>query len=904
MNTYIAKDSFLSTGFCRSALTANFSTTAYASFLLTWGSVRLQLLDIQRFPPIPKEGEQSRFYLAASDGESLIWVVVPPNTNIEQDVAQFHLDVGCVVTLLKYTLLQAKNGFNVVVVMGTCAEGGGECMTFSPYSSPLIGAPTWDHSMFTLSSVALLTETPVAAAAATSSCDTDPPPPLRIMLLKMKEMENIFQRCVTVTLNEIVRNPTCVLSPWKIDLQWIWVGTPYSSYDVEKANLLYHTSSASADGFQRRRRREEEEENEEEGQEGEEESGGGAGGKGGNGEDDFPFSFRDRPFSARSSSRRKGGGGGGRRGGPGRASGSNTRYTLKTIAMDANGHLIPCIFCGRLEWLEERILRPASLSSTTTTTSFSWSSPPGQTLPPPPSSSSFSSFVRLRCANATVVWESRSEASLLSHFSLREHAVHLYPLRIPVLDASPQCRAVVLAQGGMTRMHPREDSAGGGGGVGTERMRGRRRGEAGEESENHGSSTARMEVGEEAATAANKAAAASSSVSMDSPCFPIYPVAAASALAAGLSLSSVSYILQQGIVGQVVSFTAIIVSVCPPSLTHTKRGSTLRASVMVADPAQRLAVLDITLWGEAANFTSHFPRGQRCWFHRFTIREFQRKKNVSSRVDSICVFLSDELVLERESAPMTGDDDGAAGAGMIQPAVEEVKDILVVEGMSEGACHLSIRRSDLWGNRVGCRPAGTCTALTTAATPPPPFPSVHLSVSLSLSTPMLPALARIQEVDHPLLWWQCSACRECSSFSARTSSSTPSPDPSVACPSCKNSSRKAVLRSTLVFSDGNTRISAMCENSALEVLLDTTAEDLREASARMFYSLQKEGKSTDHVGDLIERPLCASLSGSPVLVWLFHRGYCGLPPLVTRCCPLDYRSSSHVLLSLIEGKTE
>lgn len=504
-----AHASFLSTGFCQFVIESSVSARESEALPLQWASPRLQVLDIQRFPPIPREKEPSRFYLAASDAVSLIWVVVPPQTALESDIAQFNVDVGCFLTLQKYTLVPATNGRSVVIAIQA---------TFTPHASPLVGAPI-PHP-----------EVPMTFSPGALQPHTEPTDPAASHPIpaELEAMAQALEGYTTVTLKDIVHHPGCVLHAWKIDLQWVWVGTPFSSSS----------------------------------------SGGGGGGP----PEAADMSGKDR---------------------------RRARHTLKTVAMDGNGHLIGCIFYGRWGWLEEQIGSRLSSSASSSVVGEKWGGGGGEEGGPPLRP------LRLRCGNGGVVWESTTTAAVPSQLSFREDTTLLFPLSCPASLAS-----TVVSPSSTTF-----SGEGGGGGV-----------------DSHGSGTSRP-------------LGLPSSSSSSSSSFPLFPVGVVGELAG--TLPSVSFILQEVPVGQVVSFTATVVSVRSGVLTHTKRGSTLRAHLLVADPVQRLTLLEVTTWGDAAKDTTRFERGKRYWFHNLAVREFQQKKNVSSRSDSLFVFLADVFVPEK-----------------------------------------------------------------------------------------------------------------------------------------------------------------------------------------------------------------------------------------------------------------
>lgn len=738
-------ESLLSSGFCREVLGTTFSATEYEAFKSKWGAVRLQIVDVQRYPPIPRKGERSRFYLAASDGETLVWVVIPPRTALEQDIAQFQLDIGCVVTLQEYLLLQAENGHAVVVTRH---------VSYSPHSRPLLGSPTWDPTLVSLSSAALL-HGPSAATPTAEERET-------------AATEEALQRFPSVTVKDIVHQPSCVLHEWKIDLQWIWIGTPYASFGEENASFPVHsdrTQARPAEYTAMGEEREAEVEREKK--------------KTGSSEGKERTRLRDR---------------------------GRTSYTVKTIGMDENGHLVPCIFYGRWEWMQTHLL----VESLPTNPHFPFS------VMLPSSSSSLLPPLRCWCAKGRVVWESTAEAALPSHLVFREPTALLMALgRDHHHLAVPQTRS----------SH-----------------------HTGESMENEMTST------DQALSTRHRLAA---------PPFPVTPVAVVGELTR--TLPSVVSILQEATLGQVVSFTARVVSVREGVLTHTIRGSTLRAHLIAADSVQRLVLLNITLWGDAAKDAAIFQRGQKYWFHRLTVREFQHQKNVSSRSDSVFIPLAETLVWEERNTMREGGPSQSEGLTR-----------------EEGQPH-DIEKNPMTSSGTG-RASGMVGNGDVSSAP--------FVMSLSLSSPFLPSLARVQGMTKPLIWWQCNAC---GAYGALLPPSALQPP----CVRCGGAFGMPVFHTTVQLSDGAMVVEAACETTAAEMLLETTASEVQAGRGSRFSSSTTPSAKHDPL-TLWEDQICVSLVGCPVLVWLLRREHSDNSYLLTRCLHVDFQACSHALLSLIE----
>ncbi|RNF09396.1 hypothetical protein TraAM80_02193 [Trypanosoma rangeli] len=137
----------LSRGFCACAMVGGLPHGEGGSWALRWSSPRVQVVDIQRYPKFVADSfAVSRFYLAASDSASLIWLVIPPGSEMEELVDTFQIEVGCCVTLNEYSVVAAKNGLNVVVPLS---------ISYSGTELSLLGNPTFDATLFHLSSEAL-----------------------------------------------------------------------------------------------------------------------------------------------------------------------------------------------------------------------------------------------------------------------------------------------------------------------------------------------------------------------------------------------------------------------------------------------------------------------------------------------------------------------------------------------------------------------------------------------------------------------------------------------------------------------------------------------------------------------------------------------------------------------------
>ncbi|ORC93826.1 uncharacterized protein TM35_000017030 [Trypanosoma theileri] len=137
----------LTQGFCASALMGSIPNGGEESWSSLWPSPTLQVVDIQRYPKvITQPSVISRFYVALSDSASLIWLIAPPGSEMEELIHTFQIEVGSCITLKAYTVISAKNGLNVLVPIS---------ISYSDTVLSLLGNPVFDPSLFELSSAAL-----------------------------------------------------------------------------------------------------------------------------------------------------------------------------------------------------------------------------------------------------------------------------------------------------------------------------------------------------------------------------------------------------------------------------------------------------------------------------------------------------------------------------------------------------------------------------------------------------------------------------------------------------------------------------------------------------------------------------------------------------------------------------
>ncbi|RNF26551.1 uncharacterized protein Tco025E_01154 [Trypanosoma conorhini] len=137
----------LSEGFCACALAGGLPRGAGGSWVSRWPSPRVQVVDIQRYPKLVTDPfEVPRFYVAASDSASLIWLVIPPGSEMEELIDTFQIEVGCCIMLSEYSVVTARNGLNVVVPLS---------ISYSATELSLLGNPVFDAALFNLSTESL-----------------------------------------------------------------------------------------------------------------------------------------------------------------------------------------------------------------------------------------------------------------------------------------------------------------------------------------------------------------------------------------------------------------------------------------------------------------------------------------------------------------------------------------------------------------------------------------------------------------------------------------------------------------------------------------------------------------------------------------------------------------------------
>ncbi|KPI88247.1 hypothetical protein ABL78_2671 [Leptomonas seymouri] len=209
----------LTTGFCEAALLQHLAVGEVEGWHRQWPQPTLQIVDVQRYPRRPTiESGPCRFYLAASDGSSLVWLVVPPRTPLEEAIAGFELEVGCCVTLLSHTLVTAANGLNVVVP---------QQVKYSSNTLRLLGQPTCHEGLFSLSTSSPLqrcSEGKGRGIAGTGSAAARRP-------------------SHRIAVRDFLENPERALGNWSIAVRVVWRGR---EYQMNSSSRTFGSTSVGA----------------------------------------------------------------------------------------------------------------------------------------------------------------------------------------------------------------------------------------------------------------------------------------------------------------------------------------------------------------------------------------------------------------------------------------------------------------------------------------------------------------------------------------------------------------------------------------------------------------------------------------------------------------------------------
>jgi hypothetical protein len=210
----------LSEGFCAAALTQTLTATEVNAWQQQWPQPTLQVVDIQRYPRCPTAATgPCRFYVAASDGQSLIWMVVPPNTPLEEAIESFELEVGCCVTVLSHALVTAANGLNVVVPL---------CVKYTSNTLRLLGQPDGADLLFPLSPASLVQRSAGLEEAVVNA--TTSREPLR-------------RPSHRIVVRDFVDNPEKALGNWSIAVRVVWRG---HEYQMNSSSRPFGLSSVAA----------------------------------------------------------------------------------------------------------------------------------------------------------------------------------------------------------------------------------------------------------------------------------------------------------------------------------------------------------------------------------------------------------------------------------------------------------------------------------------------------------------------------------------------------------------------------------------------------------------------------------------------------------------------------------
>ncbi|CAD2214775.1 hypothetical protein, conserved [Angomonas deanei] len=187
----------LTVGFCESAVFGSFTQIELEKWKSQWVDPCLQIIDIQRYQY--ESSEQQCFYVAASDSKSLVWLVVPPLTALEEMISTYQLEIGCCIVLKEYTILSSGNGLNVIIPLN---------ITFSPNPLSLIGnSADLSSPLFHLSDMSLCWRT------------------------ERQQTTQSHNTTVEVTLADLQRDPQCVLKPWSMEGRVVWKGKGHRMQD-------------------------------------------------------------------------------------------------------------------------------------------------------------------------------------------------------------------------------------------------------------------------------------------------------------------------------------------------------------------------------------------------------------------------------------------------------------------------------------------------------------------------------------------------------------------------------------------------------------------------------------------------------------------------------------------------
>lgn len=169
-----------------------------------WPHPCVQVVDLQRYPQEVEETTPapSLFYVAVSDAESLLWLLVPPGTEMEELVASYQIDVGCCVTLRDYAVVTAANGYNVLVLLR---------VDYSPNPLSLIGHPRYDANLFQLSPRALTLSHRDSGNSAK-----------RVEDAAAAAAEGKTPYGEEIVLRDLVERPECAMKAWWVTLRILW----------------------------------------------------------------------------------------------------------------------------------------------------------------------------------------------------------------------------------------------------------------------------------------------------------------------------------------------------------------------------------------------------------------------------------------------------------------------------------------------------------------------------------------------------------------------------------------------------------------------------------------------------------------------------------------------------------
>lgn len=265
--------------------------------------------------------------------------------------------------------------------------------------------------------------------------------------------------------------------------------------------------------------------------------------------------------------------------------------------------------------------------------------------------------------------------------------------------------------------------------------------------------------------------------------------------------TTVRDIIAHSSVEQVVTLTGNVRQVDSGVYVNTKRGRVLRLVITVEDEEVSNICVDVTLWGNVAEGAVPME-GERWLFTNCVVRHFMQRKTVSSRSSTITMKVGPAplaTVALRRGLPPSAPDAAPPEESASEDASRESAETL----------------------------------------------RVHFVLCFRGASPTLPALARVQEVQLPLIHGACLRCKQTQWGRAEVSG---------VCGWCGSTSWWESLRLRIELSDSTEVVSATVHSAVAESLLEMS-------EAEFLLSTQPAA---------LENAARNRLVGSPVLVWLLR----------------------------------